>query len=71
MKKTERRAFAVGLRKLKVKIRKVRGVRRDENNILIRLADAVAGFVRDVLEGDEKMEKLYKKAIRKKIMQKI
>jgi hypothetical protein len=34
------------LRRLGVKVRKVRGVKKDENNPFIRLADTVAGLVR-------------------------
>jgi hypothetical protein len=49
--KTKCREYTVRLRKLGVVIQKVRGVRKDENNALTRLADAVAGFVRDVEEG--------------------
>jgi hypothetical protein len=37
------------LRSLRVSVKKVRGV-KDESNALIRLADALAGFVRDYLE---------------------
>lgn len=47
----ERRRFAAGLRKLNVVVHKVQG-RRDESDEFIRLADAIAGFVRDALEGD-------------------
>lgn len=43
---------------------KVRGVRKDENNSLIRLADAICGVVRDAYEGDvwaRKMLQRFKK----------
>jgi hypothetical protein len=40
------------LHKFGVAVHKVQGVRKDENNSLVRLADAVAGFVRDALDGD-------------------
>jgi hypothetical protein len=52
LSKTKRQHYAVQLRRLGVHPRKVQGVMKDENNALIRLADAVAGFVRDVLDGD-------------------
>ena len=42
--------FKKSLRKLHINARKVRGV-RDESEPLIRLADAVAGFVHDFSEG--------------------
>jgi len=53
LSKTKRQPYAVQLRRLGVHPRKVQGVAKDENNALVRLADAVAGFVRDVLDGDE------------------
>jgi len=34
------------LRHLRIQVKKVRGVRKDENDALIRLADAVCGFAR-------------------------
>ncbi len=51
LSKTKEREYTRELRKLGVRVRKVRGVAKDENNALTRLADAIAGFVRDVLEG--------------------
>jgi hypothetical protein len=42
--------FSKGLRRLQIQTRKVRGVRRDENNAFIRLADALCGLVRDAEE---------------------
>ena len=38
------------MRRIRVPIRKVRGG-RDESNALLRLADAMAGFIRDAEEG--------------------
>jgi uncharacterized protein YgfB (UPF0149 family) len=38
-------------------VRKVRGV-KDESNSLIRLADALAGFVRDFIEGQSYTKEL-------------
>lgn len=68
--KTERFRFAAGLRKLKVKVHKVRGI-NDKNDSLTRLADAVVGFIRDCMEGDFDMENLYKKSEEKKTIQEI
>ncbi|ETX02304.1 MAG: hypothetical protein ETSY1_04140 [Candidatus Entotheonella factor] len=48
--RSERRRFAQGLRSQSIAVDKVRGV-RDESDILIRLADALAGFVRNGIEG--------------------
>jgi len=70
LSRTERRKFASGLRKLKIKVRKVRGA-RDQSEIFIRLADAIVGFVRDFLEKEKYTEKLYQKATQRKIIQAI
>jgi len=66
----ERVAMAAGLRQRRIKIKKVRGV-TDESNAIIRLADAVAGFVRDYLEGGKNMEMVYKKALEKGLIKKL
>jgi hypothetical protein len=51
LRKAERRAFAHDLRAMRVNPYKVRGVLKEENNALIRLADAICGLVRDTEEG--------------------
>lgn len=40
------------LKKLKIKYRKIRGM-KDEQSIFLRLSDAMAGFLREVYEGEE------------------
>ena len=45
------------LRSLHVPVRKIRGM-KDESNSLIRLADALAGFIRDFLEEQPYAQKL-------------
>jgi hypothetical protein len=45
--------FSRAVRKAKARTSKVRGVRRDENDVLIRLADSVCGLVRASAEGNE------------------
>lgn len=55
--------FTAGLRKLHVKTRLVKGM-RDESDEFIRLADAMAGFVRDGIGNDKVMKPLYKKALK-------
>lgn len=65
LSKNKRQEYGSELRKLGVPTRKVQGVTKDENNSLTRLADAIAGFVRDVLDKEgEDMEKLFKEAIK-------
>lgn len=54
--------YASGLRNLRIKTRKVRGI-RDEADEFIRLADSIAGFVRDSLDGVEWAKALYKRAV--------
>lgn len=68
--KSKRQTYAKELRMLGLKIKKIRGVTKDENDPKIRLADTVTGWVRDVLENKraEKLIKLYKKAKREKIL---
>jgi len=51
LSRTKEREYTREFRKRGVRVHKVRGVAKDENNALTRLADAIAGFVRDVLEG--------------------
>ncbi|MEK7172352.1 MAG: DUF3800 domain-containing protein [Patescibacteria group bacterium] len=51
--KKEVAAFSKELRALRINRRKIRGVRRDENNAFIRFADALCGLVRDVEDGRE------------------
>ena len=70
LRRTERHRFAAGLRRLKVKVRKVRGI-REQSDEFIRLADAVAGFIRDSLEGDQIMGPLYQKAEQNKVIREI
>jgi len=66
-KKKEIEIFTKGLKDLRIRIRKVRGVKKDENNVFIRLVDAVCGLVRDSEDGNkwakEMVEKLQKKGI--------
>ena len=52
------------LRHLRIQVKKVRGVRKDENDALIRLADAVCGFVRAALEGQMEMSELFERGKR-------
>ena len=67
-KKKELKKFEQGLKELRIKKRKLRGVRREENNALIRLADAVCGLVRDAENGNEKAGKTLKRLLRKGVI---
>jgi len=70
LERSERPRFAAGVRKLGIAVRKVRGA-RDEADELIRLADAVAGFVRDSLEGESAMQALFDQALRRGVIQEV
>jgi DNA-binding transcriptional regulator YdaS (Cro superfamily) len=52
----------VALRRLRVKTFKVRGVRKEESDALMRLADAVCGFVRAAREGRAEFATLLERA---------
>lgn len=60
--RTEEHRFSRGLRKLRISARKVRGM-KDEGDVFIRLADALAGFVRDGVGRDDRLEGFYRQAI--------
>lgn len=57
------------LRQRGVNAKKVRGVKKDENDALIRLADAVCGLVRGAVEGQPAMQALFKQALRARVLQ--
>ena len=70
MRRSEQGAFTAGLRKLHIKLRMARGL-NDQSDEFIRLADAIAGFVRDSIEGQSNMKELYKRLQKKSILTKI
>ena len=53
LSKGKRRDYTSKLREQGVSVRQVRGIAKDENNPFTRLADALAGFVRDALSGED------------------
>lgn len=65
LSKNKRQKYGSELRKLGIPTRKVQGVNKDENNALIRLADAIAGFVRDIMDGEkDEVKDIFNKAIK-------
>lgn len=61
--------YKTRLRKLGCYVKKVRGIRKDENEPLIRLADAVAGATRDLLEHEDiELKKLFSLAMERGIL---
>jgi hypothetical protein len=67
LQKSEVTVVAAKLRKIGVSTEKVRGV-RDESHAIIRLADAIAGFIREYQEGREYTLALHERAIQNKIL---
>lgn len=66
LSKAKRREYAQLLRQKGIQTDEVRGIERDESNALIRLADAIAGFVRDALEAEDSVERrLYEQALKR------
>jgi hypothetical protein len=61
--RTQERLVGNQLRQLGVHTKKVRGVKKDENDALIRLADAVCGLVRAATEGQIAMRALLEQGI--------
>lgn len=61
--KSQTRWFGRELRHLRIRTKKVRGVRKEEASPLIRLADALCGFVRAALAGREELTILLEKAM--------
>jgi hypothetical protein len=56
------------LRRNGSKIEKVRGIAKDENEALIRLADALCGLVRKAVDGDPDSQELLDWGVRAKII---
>ena len=67
-KKKEIEVFSRTLRDLHVRTRKIRGVKRDENSVFIRIADALCGLVRDANDGEEWANVILKKMRKNKIV---
>lgn len=49
--------------------KKVKGIKKDENDALIRLADAVCGLVRSAMEDQPEMKVLFEQGIRAGVLQ--
>lgn len=70
----DQRFYGSQIHKLGIPSRKVKGVKRDESNALIRLADSMCGFIRDVLEKEDdgkKLQSLYRKAIKNDLLKEV
>mgnify|MGYP006946108918 CR=1 FL=1 len=70
--KSEIRWFGTKLRHLGVNTEKVRGVRKEESDSLMRLADAICGFVREASEGNSpELQELLKKGLIKEYLRQV
>lgn len=67
-KKKEIDTFSKGLKDLKIRTRKIRGVKKDENNAFIRLVDAICGLVRDANDKHEWAIKALSKLEKEKLI---
>jgi len=65
-KKKEVEIFSRGLRDLNIRTRKIRGVKKDENNAFIRLVDAMCGLVRDNEDGNDWAKKATARLIKER-----
>jgi hypothetical protein len=62
--RTQERLATLELRRMGVAGGRVKGVRKDENDTLIRLADALCGLCRAAREGQPEMQVLWQRAAR-------
>lgn len=67
LKKKEMEEVRKELKKLKIHYRKIRGM-KDEQSVFLRLADAIAGFLRDYIEKQPYAKMLLKKFKEAKIL---
>jgi uncharacterized protein DUF3800 len=70
LSRTDVPRFARGLRALHIAVHKVRGT-KDESDALIRLADALAGFVRDYLAEEAYARELYRTLHAERVLKKL
>lgn len=70
LRKNLEKQFAASLRKLGIKTLKIKGA-RDESDPFVRLADALAGLLRDYCEKKSWTNKYVKKLIKNKYVQEI
>ncbi len=67
--KTKASKYSSELRKIGIKNCKVKGVKKDENNVFIRVVDGVAGFIRLALyKKDRESRVIFNKMVSSKIL---
>lgn len=67
LKDKEQEAVRKDLKKLKIHYNKIRGM-KDEQDVILRLADCIAGFLRDHLEKQSYAQLIFKKFKEKNIL---
>lgn len=67
LKGKEQEAVRKDLKKLKIHYNKIRGM-KDEQDVVLRLADSIAGFLRDYLEKQSYAQPIFKKFKEKNIL---
>lgn len=67
LNRVKRVQFRKSLSLMGIQAAKIVGA-RDESYPQIRLADAVAGFIRDALEGNKNFKSMYQRALKQKII---
>jgi|SRR2546421_2772948 len=70
LNKKEADLMRINLRNLGVKYKTIRGM-KDEQSVFLRLADALAGFVRDYLEGESYTKKIFADVERRKLIKEV
>ncbi|RJR14850.1 hypothetical protein C4579_03575 [Candidatus Microgenomates bacterium] len=70
----DQRFYGAQLHQLNIPSRRIKGIKRDESNALIRFADSMCGFLRDLTESkgkDKELQSLYKVAVKNSLLIKI
>jgi hypothetical protein len=68
LRKQELETFKRGLKDLQIKTRKVRGIKKEENDVFIHLVDAICGLVRDAHEGEKWAQSLVQQFKEKQLL---
>ena len=71
LRKTESADFKRHLKSSTKMSVKVRGVRKEENNSFIRLADAICGLIRDALQEEQWSKKAIRQITRRDVVRKL
>lgn len=70
LSKTQKTRYKAGIRARGFGVHKIRGVKKDENNPMIRVADTFAGFIADAYDDDYGKRRL-EKFIKAKIVEEV